>query len=228
MVALLPLRFYLSARQASGAAVSRGVLNTELLSGAELIKYSGRESCFLGKIALSRRAELGKLRSVLRFPGSGTGQYDKTSHLVFRSTTAVKDGARGRSLATLAAHAPQGRPDARGENGSHLSISQRRRFALARALYSRSRCVLLDDCLAGLEAATAASVADYDGVMVLSAGTVAEEGSPEQLLSKDDMRDPSALFRCMCVHSGELQLVDEIADLRTRRLLSPSRRARLE
>lgn len=45
-----------------------------------------------------------------------------------------------------------------GENGSRLSGGQKQRVSLARALYSRSKYVLLDDCLSALDARTARHV----------------------------------------------------------------------
>lgn len=45
-----------------------------------------------------------------------------------------------------------------GENGSRLSGGQKQRVSLARAIYSPSRYVLLDDCLSALDARTARHV----------------------------------------------------------------------
>ncbi|KDN69983.1 putative ABC multidrug transporter [Colletotrichum sublineola] len=46
-----------------------------------------------------------------------------------------------------------------GSSGSRLSGGQKQRVSLARALYSRKECVLLDDVLSGLDSATARTVA---------------------------------------------------------------------
>ena len=53
---------------------------------------------------------------------------------------------------------PRGDLTPAGEKGEHLSGGQRHRVALARALYSRAEYILLDDCLDGLDRATARHV----------------------------------------------------------------------
>ncbi|KAM4063846.1 ABC transporter [Hirsutella rhossiliensis] len=120
-----------------------------------------------------------------------------------------------------------------------LTPSQRQLLCIARAILRESIVIVLDQATDGVDAEAEdfvqaalreinvagttvvtiahrlVSIADYDSVVALSAGTVAEEGPPERLLDKDETRDPSALFRNMCVHSGELQLIERTAGLRT-------------
>lgn len=96
-----------------------------------------------------------------------------------------------------------------GENGNRLSGGQKQRVSLARALYSPSKYVILDDCLSALDSHTAKHIffqaikgplmegrtcvlathftrlviphSDY--VVRLEAGKVTEKGSPEDIAS---------------------------------------------
>ncbi|KAJ2163175.1 Transporter of the ATP-binding cassette (ABC) [Coemansia sp. RSA 552] len=107
------------------------------------------------------------------------------------------------------------------ENGSNFSQGQRQLIALARALVKHTQVIILDEATASVDFDTDAkiqatirtefaestllciahrlrTIADYDRVLVLDQGTVAEYDTPYNLLNKSD-----GLFRQMCVRSGE-------------------------
>jgi ABC-type multidrug transport system fused ATPase/permease subunit len=97
-----------------------------------------------------------------------------------------------------------------GEGGRRLSGGQKQRIALARALYSPCKCVLLDDCLSAVDASTANHVffhgikgllmrgrtcilathavqlvTPYCGyVVVLDEGRAVGQGTPEKVISE--------------------------------------------
>lgn len=102
-----------------------------------------------------------------------------------------------------------------GEKGITLSGGQKQRVSLARALYSNSRHVLLDDCLSAVDSHTALwiyqncisgplmanrtcilvshnialTIQDAEWVVVMENGRVKSQGSPEQLLHTGDLGD---------------------------------------
>ncbi|KAJ1562525.1 hypothetical protein HK405_011074 [Cladochytrium tenue] len=115
------------------------------------------------------------------------------------------------------------------ENGSNFSQGQRQLLCLARALLRRSRVIFLDEATASIDAATderiqetikhelggatvfciahrLRTVADFDRVLVLSQGEVAEFGAPAELMER-----PGGLFRRMCEDSGEIEELRRIA-----------------
>lgn len=102
-----------------------------------------------------------------------------------------------------------------GEKGIALSGGQKQRVSLARALYSNSRHVLLDDCLSAVDSHTALwiyencisgplmanrtcilvshnvalTIQKADWVVVMNNGRVEQEGTPEDLMSKGHLGD---------------------------------------
>lgn len=92
---------------------------------------------------------------------------------------------------------------------------------MARAIVSRPKIMVLDEATSAVDMATdtliqrsireefddstliviahrLSTIADFDRILVLSEGTVAEFGSPSELWHKE-----GGVFRDMCEHSGE-------------------------
>ncbi|EGX92727.1 ABC bile acid transporter, putative [Cordyceps militaris CM01] len=107
------------------------------------------------------------------------------------------------------------------ESGGNLSQGQRQLLCIARAIVSRPKIMVLDEATSAVDMATDAliqrsireefdnstllviahrlsTIADFDKILVLSEGTVAEYGSPRELWERD-----GSIFRDMCEHSGE-------------------------
>ncbi|KAJ3014895.1 hypothetical protein HKX48_004894 [Thoreauomyces humboldtii] len=115
------------------------------------------------------------------------------------------------------------------EGGQNFSQGQRQLLCLARALLGQNRIIILDECTAAVDVETDAriqhtirtefrgstllcvahrlrTVSDYDKILVLSHGEVAEFGSPTELLGKTD-----GPFRSLANDSGDLSVLVEIA-----------------
>ncbi|KAK7413238.1 hypothetical protein QQX98_007897 [Neonectria punicea] len=107
------------------------------------------------------------------------------------------------------------------ESGGNLSQGQRQLLCLARAIVSRPKIMVLDEATSAVDMATDAliqrsireeftdstlvviahrlsTIADFDRILVLSDGRVAEFGSPRELWEKEN-----GVFRDMCESSGE-------------------------
>ncbi|KAK5992840.1 Pleiotropic ABC efflux transporter of multiple drugs YBT1 [Cladobotryum mycophilum] len=107
------------------------------------------------------------------------------------------------------------------ESGGNLSQGQRQLLCMARAIVSRPKIMILDEATSAVDMATdtliqrsireeftdstlvviahrLSTIADFDRILVLSEGAVAEFGTPKELWSKED-----GLFRDMCESSGE-------------------------
>ncbi|KAK1597465.1 ABC transporter [Colletotrichum navitas] len=114
------------------------------------------------------------------------------------------------------------------EGGGNLSQGQRQLLCLARAIVSRPKVMVLDEATSAVDMTTDAliqrsireefndstliviahrlsTIADFDRILVLSDGAVAEYGSPRELWEKDD-----SVFRGMCEESGEKEKLKNI------------------
>lgn len=109
------------------------------------------------------------------------------------------------------------------EGGLNLSQGQRQLLCLARAIVSRPRIMVLDEATSAVDMSTDAliqrsireeftdatllviahrlsTIADFDRILVLSDGKVAEFGTPRELWERDGGK---GIFRGMCEESGE-------------------------
>lgn len=109
------------------------------------------------------------------------------------------------------------------EGGLNLSQGQRQLLCLARAIVARPKVMVLDEATSAVDMATDAriqrsireeftastllviahrlsTIADFDRILVLSDGRVAEYGSPRELWERDGGK---GVFRGMCEESGE-------------------------
>ncbi|KAL7943262.1 P-loop containing nucleoside triphosphate hydrolase protein [Trichoderma barbatum] len=107
------------------------------------------------------------------------------------------------------------------ESGGNLSQGQRQLLCMARAIVSRPKIMVLDEATSAVDMATdtliqrsireeftdstliviahrLSTIADFDRILVLSEGTVAEFGTPKELWEKE-----GGIFRDMCESSGE-------------------------
>ncbi|KAG6002516.1 hypothetical protein E4U21_003009 [Claviceps maximensis] len=114
------------------------------------------------------------------------------------------------------------------ESGGNLSQGQRQLLCIARAIVSRPKVMVLDEATSAVDMTTDAliqrsireqftdstliviahrlsTIADFDRILVLSEGTVAEFGSPRELWDKKD-----GIFRGMCENSGEINKLREV------------------
>ncbi|KAJ2744382.1 hypothetical protein GGI20_003014 [Coemansia sp. BCRC 34301] len=119
------------------------------------------------------------------------------------------------------------------ENGRNLSLGQRQLVALARALVRRSRLIIMDEATASVDFDTddriqrtirgsefadstlfciahrLRTVIDYDRVLVLDNGRIAEFDTPWNLLHIEN-----GLFKSMCEKSGEYEHLLSMSQLK--------------
>ncbi|CAK7272308.1 hypothetical protein SEPCBS119000_005053 [Sporothrix epigloea] len=116
------------------------------------------------------------------------------------------------------------------EGGLNLSQGQRQLLCLARAIIRRPRVMVLDEATSAVDMHTdsliqrsireeftdstllviahrLSTIADFDRILVLSDGTVAEYGTPQELWAKGP---EESIFRGMCEQSGERDKLEKI------------------
>ncbi|KAF9363703.1 hypothetical protein BGX34_003505 [Mortierella sp. NVP85] len=126
------------------------------------------------------------------------------------------------------------------ENGSNFSQGQRQLIALARALVRQSKIIVMDEATASVDFETdlkiqttireemadatiitiahrIRTIADFDRVLVMNAGELAEFDKPYKLMTTDD-----SLFRSMCERSNEFDALLAIAQEKERKDRSSS------
>ncbi|KAI0137590.1 putative ATP-binding cassette transporter protein [Hypoxylon sp. NC0597] len=125
------------------------------------------------------------------------------------------------------------------EGGLNLSQGQRQLLCLARAIVSRPKVMVLDEATSAVDMTTDAliqrsireefgdstliviahrlsTIADFDRILVLSDGKVAEYGSPRELWElkgaegEGDGEGSVGMFRAMCEQSGEKEHLRQI------------------
>ncbi|OTB05135.1 hypothetical protein M426DRAFT_57371 [Hypoxylon sp. CI-4A] len=120
------------------------------------------------------------------------------------------------------------------EGGLNLSQGQRQLLCLARAIVSRPKVMVLDEATSAVDMTTDAliqrsireefgdstllviahrlsTIADFDRILVLSDGKVAEYGSPKELWEKEGSEEGGlGMFRAMCEQSGEKEHLRQI------------------
>jgi ABC-type multidrug transport system fused ATPase/permease subunit len=157
--------------------------------------------------AASVRSQIGVVSTdgaIFRGTLAGNIRYKRPS----ATDAEVLEAALAAGLHATLERLPDGLQTPVGESGIGLSVGERQRIQIARVLVSRPRILILDEATANLDFATEAEVKhtiegirrqvtimiiahrfsmvrDADRVIVLSDGTVTEEGSPAELIQME-------------------------------------------
>ncbi|KXN85925.1 ATP-dependent bile acid permease [Leucoagaricus sp. SymC.cos] len=149
-----------------------------------------------------------------------TSDTDNASSII-TSTSTPTEVDSGKTKITLDTQVSAG--------GTNFSQGQRQLIAMARALLRRSSIIVLDEATSSIDFATDAkiqqtireeftdsllltvahrlkTVIDYDRLVVLDKGQVAEIGTPYELIQKED-----GIFRNMCLKSGSFTELEATA-----------------
>ncbi|XP_035825063.1 multidrug resistance-associated protein 1 [Aplysia californica] len=123
-------------------------------------------------------------------------------------------------LKAFVEESPQGLEHEVGEGGQNLSVGQRQLVCLARTLLRKTKILILDEATAAVDVQTDGfiqrtireefsnctiltiahrlnTIIDYDRVLVLDMGQIAESGPPAELLA-----DPTSVFFSMAKNAG--------------------------
>ncbi|EFW99141.1 ABC bile acid transporter [Grosmannia clavigera kw1407] len=148
-------------------------------------------------------------------------------------TTPVSDSSASAASASSAVHNSNIFDDLQSsvsEGGLNLSQGQRQLLCLARAIVRRPRVMVLDEATSAVDMHTdgliqrsireeftgatllviahrLSTIADFDRILVLQDGTVAEYGSPRDLWAKGS---DHGVFRAMCEESGERDRLEKV------------------
>ncbi|TQS33053.1 hypothetical protein Golomagni_06616, partial [Golovinomyces magnicellulatus] len=113
------------------------------------------------------------------------------------------------------------------ESGISFSVGQRQLLCIARAIVARPKIMVLDEATSAVDMTTDAliqrsireeftdctmvviahrlsTIADFDKILVLNEGTVAEFGTPKELWENEE-----SIFRDMCNSSGEKDKLEQ-------------------
>ncbi|KAF8318512.1 P-loop containing nucleoside triphosphate hydrolase protein [Clavulina sp. PMI_390] len=153
---------------------------------------------------------------------SPTDTSETAAEVVDDSASTLASTERSKTIITLDTQV--------SESGNNFSAGQRQLIAMARALLRRSRFVVMDESTASVDFATdikiqeaireefkesilitiahrLRTIIDYDRVLVLDAGKVAEFDTPKNLIANED-----SIFHGMCVKSGDFDELKAAAD----------------
>ncbi|ORX41111.1 hypothetical protein BD324DRAFT_613230 [Kockovaella imperatae] len=178
----------------------------------------------LARVGLGQNASPPTSRIPSRVPSSNRLAAIAAEHAqeMEGSGTLTPSSAAGKHIITLSSEVSSG--------GTNFSQGQRQLVAMARALLRRSNLIIMDEATASVDFATdeslqrtirtefknstlltiahrLSSVIDYDRLLVLSDGKVAEFDTPINLLRKEE-----SLFKSLCENSGKYKELFKAAE----------------